>query len=496
MDTKMQMFLQTSRWERLFPKFYQKHIDPKVTTMLSQGKYRMGLAEVIDNEEYAFEPPREVSIPKDNGGTRQIFVMSPLDRCTMAVIADVYTELYQKWIHPNCVSYQKGISVGATLHKLMPRLKEGGYKVDLSKYFDSVPRQVLERLLESMNTGSPLDSLLAQFYHDDRIQRNGKIVEHYKSLAQGCAFSPLLANLCLRELDAELSNLCSVYLRYCDDILILGSNADEGLEKLKEELQELGLSLNTKKVEKLEEGSVFTFLGGKICKEWVHLSDRSMKKQKKAIKNICTSAGKGAKAQRKAVRRIRDCFFKVSREGFCVSEYLFSVCTDESDIRILDEYAKDQIRSVLTGKHNHTTNRNKTSNERLQELGWVSLVSAYNEHHFNIKVFKARIAAINNRSFFRKAASQERCCRPELQERLEELWPLARLSERKTIFNTAPKKDTIYSWNELREIEDALSEMETLILTSEWVWNGQYFWQSEVWEDLVLFREWFGENPA
>lgn len=518
LEEKLALFSQTELWDSLFPKFYRKGINADVMVTLSQEKYRIGLAKMIEAGEYKFYPPREVSIPKDGGGTRQIFVMTPLDRCVMSVVTSVYVSIYGNRVHPACVSYKKGTGVGKILHNLMPGLGCGGYKVDLSKYFDSVPIGVLEDVLKSMDTGSPLDKLLWSFYHDGRIIREGCIVDHYKSLAQGCAFSSLLANLCLYSLDEELSGICDIYLRYCDDILLLGPQVGKAYERLKAGLEDLGLSLNPGKVVKIDGDSVFDFLGGKVCRQWVHLADKSMKKQKKAVKAICKSVGIGEKAQRKAVQKVRDYFLKSDSDGHCVAEWLFSVCTDTEDLKTIDEYAKDQLKAVLTGKQNHTTNAHKTSNGRLKKLGWVSLVSAYQDYHYSPFVFKAHVKAASEKTLktsqYKLVDSLpfngqrvnlksglvriedgwckiKRKYRKNLGELLETIWPLARLYEGQTTLLVSPVDDAVYSFMESEQIRKAVSQMELLVASSEWIWESQYFWQSDIYKDLVIFKEWF-----
>lgn len=516
MDKKLEMMLDYEVWEELFPNFVEKRIDRSVLTLLAQPKYRLGLIKMIEDGVYEFGEPREVAIPKDGGGQRLIYVLPDVDRCVMAVIAQVYTKLYSSWIHPACVSYQKGLSVPRTLHEVRRKLTSGGYKVDLSKYFDSVPIWKINEMLERMDTDSPVDQLLQQFYNTNLIERNGKVVEHFKSLGQGCAFSPLLANLCLASVDEELSDVCEVYLRYSDDILILGERADEALAILKERLSELSLELNPKKIQVLHKGEEFTFLGGKVSKERVGLSEKSWNKQKAAVRKR-TKGKKGSRAeQKKCVKRLQKWLFH-PMEGHCNMEYLSFLCTDEKDIERLDRYCRDELKAVYTGKHNHATNEHKTSNEQLQEMGWVSLVHLYRLYKQSPDVFRAKVKAeretklqpkkieevkqigytsdtqVNLISGLVKQDGQfykvERKDRPDVLQQIEDLWEMARLWEGWTPLNTNPKKDKVYSVIELEEIEMALKIVELLIATSIAPFE-QYYWQSSKFPELVIFRDW------
>ncbi len=516
MDKKLEMMLDYEVWEGLFPNFVKKRIDRSVLTLLAQPKYRLGLIKMIEDGVYEFGEPREVAIPKDGGGQRLIYVLPDVDRCVMAVIAQVYTKLYNCWIHPVCVSYQKGLSVPKTLHEVRRKLTSGGYKVDLSKYFDSVPIWKINEMLERMDTDSPVDQLLQQFYNTDLIERNGKVVEHFKSLGQGCAFSPLLANLCLASVDEELSDMCEVYLRYSDDILILGERADEALAILKERLSELSLELNPKKVQVLHKGEEFTFLGGKVSRGRIRLSEKSWNKQKAAVRK-CTKGKKGSRAeQKRCIGRLQKWLFGTI-DGHCNLEYLCFLCTDEEDLRRLDEYCRDELKAVYTGKHNHATNEHKTSNDMLQKMGWVSLVHLFRLYKASPAIFRAKVKAeretrlqpkqikevttvrytsdtqVNLISGLVKQDGQfykvERKDRPDVLKQIEDLWEMARLWEGWTPMNTSPKKDKVYSVIELEEIERALKTVELLIATSIAPFE-QYYWQSSKFPELVIFRDW------
>lgn len=520
MDEKLEMMLDFRLWEELFPEFRAKKIDPDVLAMLSQPRYRLGLVQMIRDGVYGFGAPREVEIPKDDGGKRLIYVLSDIDRCTMAVIARVYTKLYGSWIHPSCKSYQKGLSVPATLHQIRHRLGAGGYKVDLSKYFDSVPRWKINEMLERMGTGSPVDKLLWDFYNTDLIQRDDRTVEHFKSLGQGCAFSPLLANLCLADVDEALSGICDVYLRYSDDILMLGRRANESLRVLEEKLSNLELSLNPKKVLRICDNTEFTFLGGRVCRDWIRMSEKSWRKQKKAVKRMVRKYGKKGNrdAQRKTVNALKRYFLGVSG-GYCMLEYFCFLCTDETDIQRLDNYCRDEIKAAYTGCHNHATNEHKTSNELIRTMGWVSLVHLYHLYKMSPDVFRAKLAALRETVLTPKEVESvnsvflhtdvhvnlasglvkcdghwykvDRKDRTGVLQRIEELWEKARLFEGFTALNVSPDRNRVYSSVEADEIDLALKEIELLIVTTKWNFT-QYFWQSERYPELVVFREWAG----
>ena len=113
-----------------------------------------------------------------------------------------------------------------------------GYKVDISKYFDSVSREVLNEMIDKIDTGSPIDQIVRDYYMDDCIiDQKRTVIEKYKSMTQGCAVSTFFANCVLRDVDEELSKMDIIYYRYSDDILMVGKDADKALKMLGEMLE-------------------------------------------------------------------------------------------------------------------------------------------------------------------------------------------------------------------------------------------------------------------
>lgn len=503
---------------RVFSRLKGKRISADVSAMLAQPKYRLGLVRMIEDGVYGFGVPREASIPKDSGGKRLVYILPDLDRCTMSVITKVYFRLYGGRIHPCCKSYQEGLSVPATLHHVMGSISFSGYKVDISKYFDSVPRWKINSMLESMDTGSPVDKMFWDFYNTDLIIRDGMYVPHFKSLGQGCAFASLLANLWLAVVDEELSAMCTVYIRYSDDILMLGPEADKALEVLKARLSAAGLELHPAKVERIAEDTEFTFLGGRISRGRVRMSKKTRDKLKKEVRKIVEKYRRRGdrNAQKKIVNRLKK-FFLGKSQGYCLLQYYCFLCTDAADIRFLDDYCRDEIKAAYTGRHNHAENEHKTSNDEIRSMGWVSFVHLWKLFKMSPDVFKAKVNALQEREIDPKSvvetekiylmqdthtnlvsglvkqggvnyrvARKERAC---AFQRIEELWPKARLYQGKTALNVSPDFSAVYSPDEMVQIELAIKEVELLIVTTRWH-PDRYFLQSAVWPDLIIFKEW------
>ena len=403
-DVKMEMICDKQIWADAIQHGVDKHIDRGLLNTLTNPVGRLAIIEAIEQGRYVIEPPVVQQVPKPNGKIREVFCNSQMDRVVLSVINEIYYRLYSKYIHPSCVSYQKNTGVPKTIKPLVKELDATGkgYKADLSKYFDNVNRETVNALLDSLSTGSPVDRVVWNYYNDDHIVLNGVKTERYKSLCQGCSIGTLLANLCLKDIDEEISKLNVVYYRYSDDLLFIGKDAEKALETLKLMLIPKGLSLNRDKVQAIDITTEFTFLGAKIKGKEVDISDESVERFKKKIKAI-TKMRKGMKmksrsTQRKAIKEInyyiREAFAK-SPKNFGWEQYFYSLANTDKTIKVLDEFVKDHIKHMYTGKWNHTTNMHKTSNEQLREMGYKSMVQMYNLFKINKDVYNAELQRIS-----------------------------------------------------------------------------------------------------
>lgn len=405
-DEKFELMFSKEAHQRMIDYGVKKGITKELVRHYTDAQHWFELSQEILHG-YTIQPPHIALIPKDDSTEmRKVYVNSPKDRMVLSLINDVYYQLYCDRFHPNCVSYQRGIGVSNIIKKISTKIikyekrnKDSdllGYKVDLSKYFDSVNRETLMDVLASITSGSVIDCIILNYYTDDRIIDENKCeVEHYKSLAQGCALSTILANLALYDIDETLSNMDIMYYRYSDDILMIGRDAEKARQKLEEMLKPKGLTLNPKKVCPIHKDEWFTFLGFKINGTKITFSDKKMIRFKRKIKELCPRINPNNRGfQKKCIKGINyflyTAFIK-SKNNFGWGEYMFNTVNVEADVKVLDEYVKDHLKSVYSGTANHTTSMHKTSNEELEALGYVSMVHLYKLYKADKEVYRAEI---------------------------------------------------------------------------------------------------------
>jgi len=354
LDEKLKRFFDIKRWEAMLEKSYDKGIDMGLLRQLCEPQNRLKLLETITSGNYSIAPPHIARIPKDNGEFREVYVNEPIDRIFLSLYNDVLFEMFGDKIHPACKSYQKGIGCPQTVKEVSKQICEKGsvgYKVDLSKYFDTVKIEVIDEALDELDTGSPLDKIVREYYHNNLVfDVDGNLVEHYGSLKQGCAVASFLANYVLRDIDAVCSKVVPIYVRYSDDILIIGPRADKAMFYLETMLERKGLKLNPKKIEKLSKDKFFTFLGFNVCGPRISFSKKSIKNFQREVLARTTKAKCSTE---KAIRNVNAYLYEgyiVDNKRFGWGAYFLPTVNVEEDILELNKFVMDCIRAVDSGK--------------------------------------------------------------------------------------------------------------------------------------------------
>ncbi len=364
-----ELFSYEPGWDKAILDGQAKQIRQPVLERFSSPGFRERLMERIAAGEYRVRPPHEARVPKDDGTWRTVYANEAEDRILMTVVNDALFRLCPDMVHESCMSYQSGIGCGKVARQVsrdiqsLPEDPDGflGYKIDLSKYFDSVPIRYIDGtfdMVEARLGESCVMEMLREYYHSDvLLDLDRKPVHRYTSLRQGCAVAAFLADAVLWPVDDMAAKSGAPYYRYSDDILVLGPDADKVFRELSAMLEGMGLALNPKKVERLRRDQWFTFLGFSLKGSRISMSKKRVGNFQAAIEKRTIryphDTDSGA-----AMSRVARYLYDASLTEYGYAEGLLPVVNCPADLRQMDLFILDCLRACDTGK------------DKIGGLGW------------------------------------------------------------------------------------------------------------------------------
>ena len=355
-DILLQKFFEKERWEQALEIGVDKHIDKGELRKLTTPQVRLALYNAIITDNYEIAPPHQVNIPKDNGDMRTVYVNENIDRIFLSIANNLFFEMFPEFVHKCCKSYQTGIGCGKIVQQVSRQVvqtntAEVGVKLDLTKYFDTVPLKYIDRLFDKMELKvgkSKIIDIVRTYYHTDLcFNVDGNLIEHYQSLKQGCSTASFIADAILYHIDDAVSKLNVYYVRYSDDLLVIGKDWTKAFEVIRDMLYDMQLSLNPKKVEVVYKDKWVKFLGFNIKGEQITLSKSRVKSFQKEIEER-TIKQRNISLER-AVNSINNYLYKGDGTYSWATSVLPIINVDK-DVDKLNQFVLDALRSCVTNK--------------------------------------------------------------------------------------------------------------------------------------------------
>lgn len=244
-----------------------------------------------------------VSIPKGDGGHRELGIPTVVDRLIQQAIHQVVSPLYEPLFSESSYGYRPGRSAHGAVRKASEYVETGHTWVvdlDLKSFFDTINH---DRLMQRLSKGIGDKRLLRLIHSYLRagMLRGGVTSPRVSGTPQGGPLSPLLSNIVLDELDKELEKREHLFVRYADDCMIFVQSeraAHRVLASISQFIEtKLKLKINHEK-SGVRHCSNTSFLGYTILPEGkLRISDKSKARFKKRVRSI-TKRNRGYRFER------------------------------------------------------------------------------------------------------------------------------------------------------------------------------------------------------
>lgn len=304
----------------------------------------------LQEHRYKAFPVRRVVIYKEDK-KREIALYTMRDKVVQQSIACELNRLYDGKFSNQTYAYQSNKSALQAVNDIEREIQTGKYsyilKLDIAHFFDTIQWEMLKRILQRNIKEEDVLELIEENSKSTMLEDSGEITEKRCGIYQGSGISPILSNIYLMDFDCKMTEQENYYVRYSDDMIVLGKTREALLDVLKEVkiyLQKLGLQINDKKTScvSLKEG--INFLG-------YHFSEQGKAIPAKAEQNLqerleimwLTSQEMSIKEKiEKALEIIGgwEQYFREKREIGSIFEYVVLIYTSQGNfdyLKILKE---------------------------------------------------------------------------------------------------------------------------------------------------------------
>jgi RNA-directed DNA polymerase len=252
------------------------------------------ICRVLVSGDYIPRPVRRVTIPKPDGGERELGVPTVVDRVVQQMLLIVLEPRFEAQFSDASYGFRPNRSAHGAVKKAKEHVASGlewVVDIDLERFFDRVNHDVLMSRLALRISDRRVLKLIRRFLSSG-VMLNGVVWDREEGTPQGGPLSPLLANALLDDFDKELERRGLHFVRYADDCNIYVGSERAAARVLETATNFLEVKLRLR-VNRLKSASARVserrFLGFTICRydkgAYVKISDKSLKRFKDEIRN-------------------------------------------------------------------------------------------------------------------------------------------------------------------------------------------------------------------
>ena len=337
-------------------------------------------------------PKRAVISKLGSQKKRTVYIYPEPENTVLKLLTWLILRKYDGLFSENLYSFRPGRNAKDAVRHLI-RIRNlhtlYSYKADIHDYFNSIPvDRFLPMLRDVLSDDPALCTFLTGLLTETQVLEKGQpVLDSHKGIMAGTPLSAFYANLYLRDLDRHFSEQGVLYVRYSDDMILFGESETvcrERAAEIRASLAGYGLTMNPDKECFSSPDQGFIFLGFSIVGKRVDIAPATLKKLKGKMRRKRDGLARWHKRNGVEPRKAAAAFIRIfnrklleSPEGndLSWSSWFFSVINTTESLHLIDQYAQDCIRYLLSGSHRKS--RFEVRYEDLKALGYRSLVHEY-----------------------------------------------------------------------------------------------------------------------
>lgn len=283
----------------------------------------MALSAELKSRTFAFEPLRTVYIPKADGGTRPIGIVTVGGRVAERALVFMLEAVFDPWLHDASMAFRPGRGPHRAIDRLLMllgrRAVTHAIKADIASCYLSTRHDLAQGAVMCRMEDRRVLRLVRQILRRPMAGRPAPRI----GLSQGAPSSPFLSNLVADDIDRFMHGRANNmgHVRYADDIVSVTTGPAQAIEELgasRQFMAGLGFTLSESKTEIKPVNEKVSFLGHDFWRDLrgvVHYEPSPSRIRRLEDKLTTVALAKGVRASKKmeAMTRIADGWLRYFR---------------------------------------------------------------------------------------------------------------------------------------------------------------------------------------
>ena len=393
--------------ERVWRQFYEYK-----TSLVCHKSFEQELLNFIEKKEYIpvsdciskgkdFPLPNRSFVNKSGSQKKRVVYTYPeKENIVLKLLTHLLLRKYNDLFADNLYSFRPGRSAKDAVRKLTSlKLIRNmyAYKVDISNYFNSIQMPLFMPMLkQTLSDDTELYEFLSRLLLEKHVWSKGKLISEEKGIMAGTPLASFYANLFLSKLDFTFESRNIPYIRYSDDIIVFAPDMETAVQyadEIKSFLYSMKLKVNPDKENFFSPDEGWTFLGFCCQGGVIDIAPATVKKIKAKMRRKTKSLKRWQKRNDISGEKAAAAFIRIFNskllEGPLNNEltwsyWFFPIINITDSLHIIDRYAQDCIRFLVSGVHRKS--RFNVRYDDMKLLGYQSLVHHYYEFRRQNKI--------------------------------------------------------------------------------------------------------------